>query len=187
MSSKATVQPPGGATACDVNQEESMSQHLGNRLPAELMQKLERGRLYRPGGLGLAVLTVDEHGWPHVAMAPGAVAAQPDAVFFALGGSSGSLRNAERTGRVTLLIAAPDTLYYVKGQAQVVRREMQVMAQEAALRLQVTEVLQDMESFVDITGGISYRYRMMHDDFVQVIGALLDELQALAEGASCAS
>lgn len=157
-----------------------MSQHLGRHIPPELMQKLERGSLYRTGGLGLAVLTVDEQGWPHVAMAPGCVCARPDQVLVALGGSSGSLRNAERNGLVTLQIAGPDTLYYVKGRATVVRPEMQVMQQEAALRVEVTEVLGDLESFVTITSGIGYRYRMMHDDFVLVIGALLDELHALA-------
>ncbi len=160
-----------------------MSRSHGNQLPTELLQKLERGNLFRPGGLGLAVLTTDEHGWPHVAMAPGAVASpeRPDQICFALGGSSGSLKNATRTGKATLLIAGPDTLYYVKGRAEVIRREMQVIPQEAALRLTVTEVLQDMESFVRITGGISYRYTVMHEDYITVIGALLDELQALAE------
>ncbi|HYF94350.1 MAG TPA: pyridoxamine 5'-phosphate oxidase family protein [Symbiobacteriaceae bacterium] len=157
-----------------------MSKHLGNRMPPELLQKLEKGSLYRPGGLGLAVLTVDEAGWPHAAMAPGCVAVRPDVVWVALGGSSRSLQNVVRSGQVTLQIAGPDTLYYVKGRATVVRPEMQVMTQEAALRVEITEVLDDLESFVTVTGGIGYRYRMMHDDFVQVIGALLDELYALA-------
>jgi hypothetical protein len=144
------------------------------------MDKLREGALYRPGGLGLAVLTLDDRGWPHVAMAPGAVAAGPTAVYLALGGTSHSLANVRRDPRVTLQIAGPDTLYYVKGEAELVRPEMQVMNQEAALRVTVTEVLEDLESFVTLTGGISYRYRVMHDDFVLVIGALLDELAALA-------
>lgn len=158
----------------------AVSKHLGDRLPDELLQKLDRGDLYRPGGLGLAVLTLDEGGWPHVAMAPGCVATQPHQVWVALGGSSKSLQNVKRNSIVTLQIAGPGTLYYVKGRAAVVRPEMQIMQQEAALRLDVTEVLADTESFVEITGGIGYRYRLMHDDFVQVIGALLDELYTLA-------
>lgn len=159
-----------------------MSKNLGNRLPAELMAKLSNGAFYREGGLGLPVLTLDEQGWPHVAMAPGAVAAQPDTLYFALGGRTSSRRNAERDGRVTLLIAGPGTLYYVKGRAEVVRPEMQIMEQETAFKLTITDVLQDMESFVQITGGVSYLYNVMHDDFVTVIRALLDELQSLAEG-----
>jgi hypothetical protein len=159
-----------------------MSRHVGDSLPESLLQKLQRGELYRSGGLGLAVLTVDQSGWPHVAMAPGAVAAGAGEVYVALGGSSTSLDNVRRNGLVTLQVAGPDTLYYVKGRAEVIRPEMRMMAQEAALRLSVTEVLEDMESFVSVTGGISYRYRVMHDDFVTIIGALLDELQSLAEG-----
>lgn len=159
----------------------AMSQNLGNQLPPELMTHLHSGKLFRAGGLGLPVLTVDEAGWPHVSMAPGCAAARPGAVYVALGGQSRSLQNAVRTGKLTLLLAGPETLYYIKGQAELVRPEMQVMSQEAALRLTVTEVLQDMESFVTITGGITYRYGVMHDDFVTVIRALLDELQALAE------
>lgn len=158
-----------------------MSKQLGAQLNEDLLQKLHGGRLYREGGLGLAALTVDEHGWPHVAMAPGAVAARPDQLVMALGGTAKSLRNAEREGKITLLVAGPDTLYYVKGQVEVLRREMAVIPQEAALLVRVTEVLQDMESFVSITGGISYRYGAMHEDYINVIGALLDELQALAE------
>jgi hypothetical protein len=158
----------------------AVSKHLGDRLPDELLQRLDRGNLYREGGLGLAVLTLDEAGWPHVAMAPGCVATQPRQVWVALGGSSHSLRNVARNSIVTLQIAGPGTLYYVKGRATVVRPEMQVMQQEAALRLDVTEVLADTESFVEITGGIGYRYRLMHEDFVQIIGALLDELYILA-------
>jgi hypothetical protein len=157
-----------------------MSRSYGPQLPEALLEKLRGGALYRPGGLGLAVLTVDEAGWPHLSMAPGAVAVRPDQVLVALGGTSHSLVNARRNGRVTLQIAGPDTLYYVKGRAEVVRPEMQVMAQEAALRVTVTDVLEDMESFVSVTGGITYRYRVMHDDFVTVIGALLDELALLA-------
>ncbi|HYG58498.1 MAG TPA: pyridoxamine 5'-phosphate oxidase family protein [Symbiobacteriaceae bacterium] len=157
-----------------------MSRNLGSQLPAPLLEKLNRGTLYREGGLGLAVLTLDEQGWPHVAMAPGAVAVAPGEVYFALGGSSTSLQNTVRDGRVTLQVAGPDTLYYIKGRATVVRPEMQIMPQEAALRLEVAAVLEDMESFVSITGGIGYRYRMMHDDFVTVIRALLDELHGLA-------
>ncbi|MDF2629506.1 MAG: Pyridoxamine 5-phosphate oxidase [Symbiobacteriaceae bacterium] len=153
---------------------------MGDHLPQELLQKLHHGNLYRPGGLGLAVLTLDPAGWPHLAMAPGCVAVAPHQVWVALGGSSQSLANVQRNGIATLQIAGPGTLYYVKGRAAVVRPEMQVMQQEAALRLDVNEVLADTESFVEITSGIGYRYRLMHEDFVQIIGALLDELHTLA-------
>ncbi|HEY3367672.1 MAG TPA: pyridoxamine 5'-phosphate oxidase family protein [Symbiobacteriaceae bacterium] len=158
-----------------------MSQNLGSQLSPELLTRLAAGEMFRPGGLGLPVLTIDGAGWPHVAMAPGCVAAQPGEVFVALGGQSRSLENVRRDGRLTLLIAGPDTLFYVKGRAELVRPEMQTMPQEAALRLTVTEVLQDMESFVTMTGGVSYRYNLMHEDFVTVIRALLDELTAMAE------
>ncbi|MFZ5824672.1 MAG: pyridoxamine 5'-phosphate oxidase family protein [Bacillota bacterium] len=158
-----------------------MSKSLGAQLNEDLLQKLEGGRLFREGGLGLAVLTVDETGWPHVALAPGAVAVRPERLVVALGGASRSLRYAEREGKVTLLVAGPDTLYYVKGQVQVLRRQMNVIPQEAAMLVRITEVLSDMESFVTITGGISYRYGVMHEDYIKVIGALLDELETLAE------
>lgn len=159
-----------------------MSRLMGAQLPDDLLTKLTHGDIYRNGGLGLPVLTTDGQDWPHVALSPGAVATDPRVIYFALGGKSGSLQNLQRERRITLLIAAPETLYYVKGYAEIVRREMGIIPQEAAIRLSVTEVLQDSESFVTITGGISYRYNVMHEDSLLIIGALLDELQALSEG-----
>lgn len=158
-----------------------MSKSLGGQLNQDLWEKLQGGNLFRDGGLALPVITVDEQGWPHVALAPGAVAAHPDRVVLALGGSSRSLRYALREGKITLLLAGPETLYYVKGRVELLRPEMSIIPQEAALLLTITEVLSDVESFVSITGGIGYRYGVMHEDYVKVIGALLDELQALAE------
>lgn len=158
-----------------------MAQSMGSVLPEVLMQKLEGGALYRAGDLGLPVVTLDEQGWPHVAMAAGAAAVRPDEVWVALGGHSGSLRNAERDGRITLLIAGPETLYYVKGRAAVGSRQMQTIPGEAALRVTVTEVYSDQKSFVTITGGVSYRYHLMKEDYMTVLGGLLDELKALAE------
>lgn len=158
-----------------------MSKSLGDKLNADLLEKLNRGFLFRDGGLGLTVLTTDANGWPNVAMAPGCVAARPDQIYLALGGKTGSLKNVERDPRVTIMVAAPDTLYYVKGHAEIVRREMNALAQEAAIKVTITEVLQDLENFVSITGGVTYRYRVMHEDFVTVICAMLDELQSMAE------
>lgn len=161
-----------------------MAKHLGERLNDDLLEKLNRAELFRGGGLALTVLTLDERGWPHVAMAPGAVAVKPDEVWLILGGQTGSLKNVERDSRMTLLVAAPETLYYIKGRAEIARREMSLIPQEAALRLKVTEVLADMEPFVKITGGITYRYQPTHDDYTMVLVALLDELHGLAEASN---
>lgn len=158
-----------------------MATRIGEELDSALMERLRGGALYRPGGLGLPILSCDRQGWPHVAMVSGAVAHHAGAIFFALGGNSSSLGNVERDPHVTLLIAAPDTLYYVKGVAEVVRREMQVTPQEAAVRLSISAVLQDMEPSLRITGGISYQYDVTDHDDRTMVGAMLDELQSLAE------
>ncbi len=158
-----------------------LSKSLGPYLPDRLYADLQNGRLFRTGGLGLAVLTIDEQGWPHVAMAPGAVAHDRDRLVVALGGSSKSLQYALRTGQATLLIAGPETLYYAKGRVELLCPSLEVIPQEAALLLHLTDLLSDVESFVQITGGISYRYSLMQEEYITVINALLDELQALAE------
>lgn len=158
-----------------------MGKHIGSEINSDLVAKLDRGQLYRSGTLALPVLTQDPAGWPHVAIAPGAVSVRPDRVMVALGNRTQSLANLERDPRVTLLLAAPNTLYYLKGQARVIRREMQSLPQEAAFRVDLTEVIEDMESFLTITGGLTYRYNLMNDDVVTLLGAMLDELTELAK------
>lgn len=84
-----------------------MAQHLGSELPPELLAQLKDGAAYRPGGLGAVVISVDNDGLPHCAVADCAVAAGPRAVYVPLGAGSSSERFIRRDGRCTLLLAGP--------------------------------------------------------------------------------
>lgn len=159
-----------------------MAKHIGLELNADLMQKLKAGAFYREGGLAMPLITLDDQGWPHVAITAGAVAARSTEVWVAIGANTGTRRQIERNGRVTLVVAGPGTLYYIKGHGHVVHPAMQAIPQEAAVRVKLAEVSHDMQPYLAITGGISYGYNMLQSEYKAVMAALLDELQAYAEG-----
>jgi hypothetical protein len=157
-----------------------MGKQVYPELPTSLLAKLKGAQLYRAGDLSLPVITLDEAGWPNVAMAPGAVAARADQLWTALGTESQSVQNLIRDPHLTILVAAHNALFYVKGLATVVR-PMSVIPQETAIMVAITEVSEDIKPFLTITSGIGYQFNVMRTDYVSVIGMLLNELQALAE------
>lgn len=156
-----------------------MATYLGVSLPGDLWERLREGNLYRQGGLGVGVLSVDPEGWPHVAVVSCAVAVRPDRILFPIGGVSNSLRQIERDGRCTLLVAAPGLLVYVKGRAHPVRRELVSVPQEAAVGLDVTGVWLDAGRIFEMTGGLTYRFVREPEEFAQLEEAIRAELTAM--------
>lgn len=156
-----------------------MAVHLGATLPPALWERLEAGALFRDGGLGVTVLTADPEGWPHVAITSCAVASRPDRILVPLGGASNSLRNIERDGKCTLMIAAPDLLIYIKGTGAVVRRELQTVPQEAAVGINVAGVWSDEGRIFAMTSGLTYKFVRHPEMLAELERDLLMELAAL--------
>jgi hypothetical protein len=158
---------------------DSLAKYLGSALPPALWEKLKEGALYRPGGLGAGILTVDQEGWPHIAISSCAVAPRPERLLLPVGNTSSSLRHLERDGRCTLLVAAPGLLLYIKGSAVIIRRELASVPQEAAVGLDVTGVWSDEGRIWEMTGGLTYRFVREPAEFAALEKALLEELCAL--------
>lgn len=156
-----------------------MATHLGDSLGPDLWEQLRDGQLYRQGGLGAPILTIDDGGWPNVAIAACAVARTPQQILFPVGAHTGTLRYLERDGKCTLVVAAPGLLAYVKGEAQVHQRSLTTLPQESAVLLRVTGVWLDHGKLFEMTGGITYRFTRDVDELAKVEQALLDELVAL--------
>jgi hypothetical protein len=77
----------------------------GIRLPDRFVDLLDGSRLEDKEGATLIVTSVDEDGWPHVAMLSVGelLACSPSVLRLALHASSGTTANLARTGRATLL------------------------------------------------------------------------------------
>lgn len=156
-----------------------MATYMGTTLPPGLWERLQAGALFRDGGLGVSVLTVDPDGWPHVAVTSCAVASRPDRILVPMGGASNSLRHMERDGKCTLMIAAPGLLVYIKGRAAVVQRELRTVPQEAAVGIDVTGVWSDEGRIFAMTGGLTYKFVRQPEMLAELERDLLAELAAM--------
>lgn len=158
-----------------------MAKELGPELPPALLALLQGGAAYRPGGLGVPVLTVDDAGLPHCAVVNAAVAAKSRAVFVPVGAGSHTEHNIRRDGRCTLVLAGSPWLYYVKGHATVARPKMRSFGPMAAVRLAVQSVLDDTERIFEMTSGLTYRFVAEPEALAALEVAIIDELAAMAE------
>jgi len=157
-----------------------MATLLGNTLPPPLLERLQAGAAYRGGGLGAVVISVDNVGLPHCAVANCAVAAGAAAVYVPLGAGSSSERNLRRDGRCTLLLAGPGWLYYVKGSATVARERLACFPAESAVRVAVSAVYSDSEEYFSVVSGLTYRLIREVEQVAALERAIIDELTELA-------
>lgn len=97
-----------------------MSRSLGDRLPHAVWDRLRADRAGAPGGRVVLVCSVDGRGWPHPAMLgeEEVVATDRRCVRLAPDASSRTARHLAATGRVTLVLADADGVYYLKGTAR---------------------------------------------------------------------
>jgi hypothetical protein len=106
------------------------------------------------------LLTVDEAGWPRVAMlgAGEVLAVGPREVGVALWPEGTSAANLTRAGRATLALVHAGAGWYVRCAA---RREADLQLEDgrrlAAFVLFVEEVLEDVVPYAELTTGIEFR------------------------------
>lgn len=157
-----------------------MARLLGDRLPPDLLAILQGGALYRDGGKGVAVLTVDAQGLPHCAIVSCAVCEGDGAVWVPIGAGTTTARNLERDGRCTLVLADAGLICYIKGAAAVAVPAMACFAPMAAARLAVSSVYDDGERAFAMTGGLTYRFVQEPEALAELERRILDELVLLA-------
>lgn len=137
-----------------------MSRTAGDALPAAILGLLDGTDLDRKAGLTVLLLTVDEAGWPRVAMlgAGEVLATGPRTLGVALWPEGTSAANLGRTGRATLALVHAGAGWYVRCRA---RREADLRLADgrglAAFALGVEEVLEDAVPYAELTSGIAFR------------------------------
>jgi hypothetical protein len=121
-----------------------MSRSIGPALPPLRLAQL--GRAAPPDrALVLQLLTVDEHGFPHVALlgAWEVVAWDAATLRLAIGSRSSTAANLRRTGQATVTLVDAHGAHYVKVRAREVTSEMRDAAWNARFDARVEHVLAD--------------------------------------------
>ncbi len=154
----------------------------GNALPAAVREVLGGTDLERAVGLTVLLLTVDEAGWPRVAMlSAGEVLATGDRdLRLALWPDSSSTANLERRRLATLALVHGGAGWYLRCTA---RREADLALPGGrrlwSFALKVEEVLEDAVPYAELTGGIGFRLTEPH----LVLAAWREAVSAMREAA----
>lgn len=140
-----------------------MSTRVGDALPDDVLRALSGRDLAAVADRVVVVSTVDERGCPHPALLSyfEVVAIDPRTIRLATYAESRTTANAQRGGKLTLVLVEPAYVYYIKGAARVLAPSMRVSAHTAKLDLHVEEVLRDepdrsREPDARIATGIRY-------------------------------
>jgi hypothetical protein len=137
-----------------------MSRSAGHELPPPIRQLLDGTDLERASGLTVLLLTVDQTGWPRVAMlsAGEVLAVAPREIGIALWPDGTSAANLTRACRATLALVHGGSGWYVRCAAG---RDADLRLPDgrrlASFALAVDEVLEDTVPYAELTGGIRFR------------------------------
>ena len=148
-----------------------MSRFVADSLTDPLLTRLSRARALEHADRAIVVCTIDEHGWPHPAMLSTLEVVARDArnVRLAMHGRSRSARNMQANGKLTLILADAEGVYYVKGDVLLTAPTCASAPDLAKFNLRVDSVLQDDPAEYEnarVTSGI------------QVVRAAIDRARA---------
>jgi hypothetical protein len=137
-----------------------VSRPAGNELPAGVRELLDGSALERATGPTVLLLTVDDTGWPRVAMlsAGEVLAAGPREVRVALWPDSRTTANLAATGRATLALVHAGAGWYLRcaagGRADLAAGGGRSLA---AFVLTVEETLEDVVPYAELVSGVAFR------------------------------
>jgi len=141
-----------------------MSKLIGDQLPDDLYQRLLGNDLEQSGEKVILLATVDDGGWPHLAMLSYFEVIAKDRRNLRLATYKGSrtTRNMQANGKATVSIVDERSAYYVKGNVEEIAREMECSPQNSKLNLRVEQVLADaaneeFEPGAYVASGVTYK------------------------------
>lgn len=157
-----------------------MTRRTSDRLPPSLAAVLDGSHLETRAGETFLLVSVDEDGWPHVAMlSVGEVLATgPRELRLALWPGSQTTANLRRSRRALLMAVVPPATYHLR---LTCRPAGEVTAQGrrlAAFVAEVEEVLEDVVAYAEVLTGISFRLV----DPGRTVAAWTEAVEGLKEG-----
>jgi len=141
-----------------------MSKLVGNKLPDDLYWRLLGNDLEQNVEKVILLATVDEGGWPHLAMLSyfEVIAKDPQNLRLATYKNSGTTRNMRANGKATISIIDRRSVYYIKGKVEEIARAMLFAPQNSKLHFRVEQVLADaaneeFEPGAYVASGVTYK------------------------------
>ena len=141
-----------------------MSKLVGDELPNDLYQRLLGNDLEQSAEKVILLATVDEGGWPHLAILSyfEVVAKDQRNLRLATYYNSRTTRNMRANGKATISIIDERIVYYVKGKVEEITDEMKCAPQNSILHFQVEQVLADaaneeFEPGAYVASGVIYK------------------------------
>lgn len=132
-------------------------------LPETLAARLSGRDLSSVADQAIIVCTVDDQGFPHVALLSyfEVLATDRRTVRIATYRDSRTTDNARRAGKATLVLVDAHVAYYIKATVQELSRSMRSTPHNAKLQLRVVDVLADqanpeLEPGAYIASGLTY-------------------------------
>jgi hypothetical protein len=162
-----------------------MTRTTGDRLPDPLLRMLDGRDLASRVGFTIELLTLDEAGWPRVALlSVGEVLATDErTLHLALWTATTSTAALTRAGRATLACVLDGTAYSIHATAAR-QPDLAVGSMEHAhFRCDVEEVLSDAVGYARLTSGVTFELK----DSAAVVSRWDATIQTLREAAAIPS
>jgi hypothetical protein len=123
-----------------------MSRFVADHLPDALVARLSADRALAHADTAIVICSIDEHGWPHPAMLSSLELVARDArnIRLAPHHRSRTARNLTLRGRVTVICADVDGVFYIKGDVRLISPSLTSVPELCAFNLRVDSVLQDV-------------------------------------------
>src|ERR1017187_6913269 len=112
-----------------------MSKVVGNKLSADLYQRLAGSELQAHAEKAIVICTVDAGGWPHSPMLSyfEGIAKDDRHIRLAVYGNTSTTNNMRRNGKLSIVIVGERVAYYTKGTVEELAGEMTCSPQNAKL------------------------------------------------------
>jgi Pyridoxamine 5'-phosphate oxidase len=135
-----------------------LSKLVGRSLNSELLDYFRRDPTSKKGSV-ILIATIDQEGWPHLAMLSHweIVAGDRENLRIATYKESRTTANMRDRGKATAIAVEGGMTYYIKGRVTVAREEMKSDAGNTMLNMRVEQVLVDELPGAEIANGIQYR------------------------------
>ena len=160
---------------------------MSKRMPPVLTERLKLllngERLEEQLEKALLLITLDESGWPYVAMLSylEVIAADDSNLRIAPWNNSTTTANLRRAGKATVIVVDEEVAYYIQATAQELCRDLEGFPGMAKINLRIESILEDKaldyEGAARVTSGIRFENPDMDASYIERGRKILNTLR----------